>query len=634
MRDKKGDVSADREMTVTYRVEGMTCPGCERRIEEAAKKLKGVRKCAANYRNSTVIITYSGGSIDEDAITKALKDIGYGLSKSDAKARAFDVKQLLGIGVAVAVLFLIFQKTGLINNIPQVTQSMSYGLLFVVGLLTSFHCIAMCGGINLSQSIRGETAFQSGAFTRVKPALYYNAGRVISYTVIGGIVGALGSVLSFSGKTKGFMVIAVGAVMVLMGLNMLNIFPWLRLPSLRLFRNIGRKGDGARGGGGPFVVGLLNGLMPCGPLQAMQLYALGTGSFTLGALSMFLFSVGTVPLMFGMGALSSLLSKRFAHTVLKVSAMLVLVLGIATLGRGMNLSGARIKVVPEKVKSVARIDGDVQVIQTDLESNRYAPIIVQKGIPVRWTINAKESSLNGCNNPVTIPDYNVVRKLVPGGNLIEFTPTDTGDVIYTCWMGMISSVIRVVDNLDRVTNKDVSEVAKAGKSSSSGGSCCSAGSAAGSAGASNGGCCSAGGGAGQGRGFPVKDLRIPTKQIGIATIKDGVQYVSIDALTKGYSPSVVVMQRGMPTKWIFNGLELTDDNYQILFPSYQAKVELRKGENTIEFTPETDFIFYSWKYSLFGYVEVVDNIAYADEREARAKVDSFVDDQKRNAAKG
>lgn len=242
--------------------------------------------------------------------------------------------------------------------------------------------------------------------------------------------------------------------------------------------------------------------------------------------------------------------------------------------------------------------------------------------------------MNGCNNPLTIPDYNVVRKLVPGGNLIEFTPTDTGDVIYTCWMGMISSVIRVVDNLDRVTNKDVSEVAKAGKSSSSGGSCCSAGSAAGSAGASNGGCCSAGGGAGQGSGFPVKDLRIPTKQIGIATIKDGVQYVSIDALTKGYSPSVVVMQRGMPTKWIFNGLELTDDNYQILFPAYQAKVELRKGENTIEFTPETDFIFYSWKYSLFGYVEVVDNIAYADEREARAKVDSFVDDQKRNAVKG
>jgi sulfite exporter TauE/SafE/copper chaperone CopZ len=613
MRERKSDAGGDRETTVKYRVEGMTCPGCERRIEEAAKKLKGVLRCSTSYRNSTVSITYSGGSIDEDAIAKALKDIGYGLSKSGAESAAFDLKQLLGIGVAIAVLFLVFQKTGLINNIPQVTQSMSYGLLFVVGLLTSLHCIAMCGGINLSQSIRGESVFQGDVFTRVKPAFYYNAGRVISYTVIGGIVGALGSVLSFSGKTKGFMVIGVGAVMILMGLNMLNIFPWLRLPSLRLFRGIGRKRDGARGGSGPFVVGLLNGFMPCGPLQAMQLYALGTGSFALGALSMFLFSVGTVPLMFGMGALSSLLSKRFAHTVLKVSAMLVLVLGIATLGRGMSLSGARVRVVPEKAKSIARIEGDVQVIQTELESNRYAPLIVQKGIPVRWTINARESSLNGCNNPVTIPDYDMVRRLVPGSNVIEFTPTDTGDIVYTCWMGMISSVIRVVDSLDRVTDRDVEDVAKAGKSSSSGGSCCSAG-----------------GGAGPGSGFSAKNVRIPTKQIGIAKIEDGIQYVSIDAVKKGYSPSVVVMQRGVPTKWTFNGRELTDDNYRILFPAYRAKVELRKGDNTLEFTPDSDFIFYSWKYSLFGYVEVVDNIMYADEREARARVERFLDDQRRN----
>jgi sulfite exporter TauE/SafE/copper chaperone CopZ len=594
----------------------MTCPSCEHSVERAVKKLKGVSKCTANYVNSTVSITYTGETIDEDAIAKVLKDIGYGLAGRVAKTRAFDVKQLLGIGISITVIFFIFQKTGLINSIPQIDRSMGFGLLFVVGLLTSFHCIAMCGGINLSQSIRGESTFRSGTFTRVKPALFYNAGRVISYTVIGGIVGALGSVLSFSGKTKGFMVIAVGAVMILMGLKMLNIFPRLRIPSMRFLRNFGRRGDGARGNSGPFVVGLLNGFMPCGPLQAMQLYALGTGSFALGAFSMFIFSVGTVPAMFGMGAVSSLLSRKFAHTVLRVSAMLVLVLGIATLGRGMNLSGARMNIVPEKAKSVARIEGDVQVIQTDLEPNRYAPLIVQKGIPVRWTINAKESSLNGCNNPVTIPDYDVVRRLAPGSNVIEFTPTVTGDIIYTCWMGMISSVIRVVDDLDDVTNKDVGEVAKAGKSSSSGGSCCSAG------------------GAGPGSGFSSKNLRIPTKRIGVAKIEGGVQYVSIDAVAKGYAPSVVVMQRGVPTKWTFNGKELTGDNYRILFPAYRAKLELTKGENTIEFTPESDFVFYGWKYSLFGYVEVVEDLANADERETRAKVERFLDDQRRSGAKG
>jgi hypothetical protein len=179
-------------------------------------------------------------------------------------------------------------------------------------------------------------------------------------------------------------------------------------------------------------------------------------------------------------------------------------------------------------------------------------------------------------------------------------------------------VIRVVDSLDDVTERDIGEVAKAGRSSSTGGSCCSAG--------------GPGGGAGSGGVFSLKDLRIPTERIGVAKIENGVQYVSIDALAKGYSPSVVVMQKGVPTKWTFEGKELTEDNYRILFPAYRAKLELAKGDNTIEFTPEDDFIFYGWKNSLFGYVEVIDRLADADVRETRAKVERFIDEQRRLGA--
>jgi sulfite exporter TauE/SafE/copper chaperone CopZ len=619
MSENMDDVKAHSSTTVFFHVEGMTCAGCKRRIEEAVKKLKGITECTANYRKSTVSVRYLTGLIDEDAIKKALGDIGYGLTHAtadpEAARKTFYVKQLLGIGIAIAMVFLVFQKTGLLNRIPQINESMSYGILLLVGLLTSFHCIAMCGGINLSQSVRGELAPQEDVLSKIKPALFYNTARVVSYTVIGGIVGALGSVLSFSGKTKGFLVIAVGAIMILMGLNMLNLFPWLRRPFVRLFRNFTRNsssGEGSRGNGGPLTVGLLNGLMPCGPLQAMQLYALGTGSFVSGALSMFLFSIGTIPLMFGMGALSSLLSRRFAHTVLKVSAMLVIVLGITTLGRGMTLSGTRVGIFPEKVKSIASIQGGIQIIATNLEPYRYAPIIVQKGLPVQWTINATASSLNGCNNPVTIPKYKIVRSLETGTNVIEFTPMAAGDITYTCWMGMISSVIRVVDNLAAVSNKDVRDVAKAGNSTSDGS------------------CCSTGGGASFGSDFPYKDVSIPTKNIEFAKITGGIQYVSIDALKKGYSPAVVVMQRDVPTRWVLNGQELTDENYRIIFPAYRARMELAEGKNTIEFTPQIDFFFYSWKYSYFGYVTVVDSIVSVSEKEVRSKVKDFVNDLKRN----
>lgn len=86
-------------------------------------------------------------------------------------------------------------------------------------------------------------------------------------------------------------------------------------------------------------MGMLNGLMPCGPLQAMQLYALSTGSFAQGALSMFVFSLGTVPLMFGLGALSSFLSARFTGVMLKASGAMVIFLGVVMLNNGLSLYG-------------------------------------------------------------------------------------------------------------------------------------------------------------------------------------------------------------------------------------------------------------------------------------------------------
>lgn len=229
---------------------------------------------------------------------------------------------------------------------------MSYGLLFVVGLLTSLHCIAMCGGINMSVCIKynagsgksetcGETngeAKKQVEFAHLMPSFLYNLGRVISYTVVGGVVGALGSAIGFSGAAKGAVAIISGVFMIIMGLNMLNLFPVLRKISPRMPKIFGSKISNAKNKG-PLLVGLLNGLMPCGPLQAMQLYALGTGSFVAGAASMFMFSLGTVPLMFVLGAISSVVSGKFTKKMMKVSAVLVIVLGVVMLNRGLSLSG-------------------------------------------------------------------------------------------------------------------------------------------------------------------------------------------------------------------------------------------------------------------------------------------------------
>jgi sulfite exporter TauE/SafE len=235
---------------------------------------------------------------------------------------------------------------------------MGYGMLFVIGLITSVHCAAMCGGISLSQCIPVLPAAAPGErppspekhWNILFPSVIYNAGRVISYTAVGVLVGALGQVISVSGRFRGLVQLIAGVFMIIMGLTMLGMFQGsvgttLHRFNLRMPRIFARKIDEQKAAGGnPLIIGLLNGFMPCGPLQAMQLYALSTGSPLAGGVSMFLFSMGTVPLMFGIGAVSSLLSsvsrgRSFAAAVTRVGAILVTVMGLTMFTYGGNLIG-------------------------------------------------------------------------------------------------------------------------------------------------------------------------------------------------------------------------------------------------------------------------------------------------------
>ncbi|HOQ00812.1 MAG TPA: sulfite exporter TauE/SafE family protein [Acetivibrio clariflavus] len=449
-------------------IKGMTCVNCEMRIEKKLKNMEGIKAVKAVYSQSKVNVLYDKDRINLDSIIKAVEELDYqvmaatdGKKANDREKRSdgdykLSVNQLLGIVIIVLAVYLAVKNTVGFNFIPQVNRDMGYGMLFTVGLLTSLHCIAMCGGINLSQCIAYTfDEAEKGSISKLKPTLLYNGGRVISYTVIGGLVGALGSLVSFPGRAKGIVAIVSGILMIIMGINMLNIFPWLRKINPRMPKVLSRAVFNNNGKRGPFYIGLLNGLMPCGPLQAMQIYALGTGSFYRGAMSMFFFSIGTVPLMFGFGAVSSLISSKFSRRMMKASAVLVIILGIVMTGRGFNLSGLNIAFANQKAKNIARIENGVQLVTTEMKSGSYDPIVVQKGVLVRWTIKADESELNGCNNPVTIPKYNIVKKLVPGDNVIEFMPLETGNINYTCWMGMINGYIKVVDNLDEVDVNDI-----------------------------------------------------------------------------------------------------------------------------------------------------------------------------------
>ena len=426
----------------------MTCISCQTRVERAVKKLEGVNTATASFSAQSLTIEYDTDLCNIEKIKTAIKSAGYSTQSSNNS-------KIIGIFIIVAAIILIGNSSGGIDMTSRLNGA-TYFVLFTVGVLTSIHCVGMCGGIMLSQSINKDS---SSKLNSIKPAILYNAGRVLAYTIIGGMVGALGSVLSLSPSVKAALQIFAGLFMIIMGLNMsgyslfrkFNIkLPWSACSVKKKPKT-------------PFLVGVLNGLMPCGPLQTMQLYALGTGSAYKGALSMLIFSLGTVPLMLTFGALSGLISKGYTKTLLRFSGILVVVLGIIMGTRGLALAGINIPTASTLAATLSGnktltssspaskpiIENGIQIVKMTADGAGYTPnaLYVQKNMPVKWIIDGK--SLNSCNGTIVVPSLNKQLNLKPGENIIEFTPKDK-DISFSCGMGMIRGIFKVVDNVSTV----------------------------------------------------------------------------------------------------------------------------------------------------------------------------------------
>lgn len=659
------------------RIGGMTCVNCQNKVEHKLKNTAGVEHVAVSYNTGFAEIVY-----DSDIIT--LKDIKAVIEKLDYEVlpeggdSSVNIERIVSLLVIIISLYVLFQRLGILNLLvpSQLADTkMGYGMLFIVGLITSVHCIAMCGGINLSQCIpRNENGNESNSRLAIFfPAFLYNLGRVISYTVIGFILGLIGMLIgggSAGGAStlfQGILKIIAGIIMVIMGINMLEIFPWLRRFNLRmpgfLAVRIGRK---KAANGQPLIVGLFNGLMPCGPLQSMQIVALASGNPFAGALAMFLFSLGTVPLMLGFGSLVSALGRKFSQKVMCVGAVLVVVLGLAMLSQGGSLSGL---LLPERLlvviiifcvvgvvasipfsrklyrlvsivaviaiiiggnivwnnlngsaslneadaaaEEIELVDG-VQVINSTLSAGKYPNITVQAGIPVRWVIDAPEGSINGCNYKMLLEEYGIEHEFSEGENIIEFTPAKSGTVQYTCWMGMIRGNIFVTDGAeastenstdgDKVTTEDSTDAEEAASEDTDQ----------------------------QAPDVPVSaGYQIPSKKLAVAELSEDeegeqIQEISIDLAENGFSPAVIVVEKDLPAVWYINNKLTDEDNGTgFLVPVYSTKLELESGENSMYLYPEDSFEVSTGDNSFYAYVKVVDDINQIDRAAIRQEVDEF-----------
>ena len=422
-----------------FYIDGMTCSGCERTLELVVSRLDGVRSARADHQKGQLDVLFTAPCTPEK-ISGAVEKAGYAVTDKP-RSRA-DALYVLIILLGLYVIARQLGWTDIFRVFPTVSsQQMGYLTLFFTGLLTSVHCIAMCGGLNLAQSMGTENIHP------VRGSLLYNLGRLTSYTLIGGVLGFIGEKAAITLRVRGLIGFGAGILMLMMGISMLTGFSVPRKFRIKLPVGLIRKLNAFKKYG-PFAIGLVNGLMPCGPLQSMQLYAIASGSFLFGAASMFFFCLGTIPLVFLFGATAGILKTTWRQRVLQLGSAMLILIGLSTIQNNLALTGVPLPWAgggSGNAVITSTLDGGIQYVTTTLHANGYDDIQVTAGIPVIWTIIVDDKSLNGCNNEIFLPAFDQQVKLEVGITTILFTPDEPGVYPYTCWMGMLQNTITVTE---------------------------------------------------------------------------------------------------------------------------------------------------------------------------------------------
>ncbi len=221
-----------------------------------------------------------------------------------------------------------------------------FSVMFMLGLVSSLHCVQMCGPIVLSYSVALETLTKppaKGIFdSLLGNHLAYNFGRILTYSALGAIAGFAGEAMSVIGRISGFthaLALVAGISMVVMGIAMLGIVP-PRLLANRLLRvpaSFLRSASSlinAPGTSKRFGLGVLLGFLPCGLVYAALMKAMAAGTPVSGAVTMFAFGLGTAGALIAIGTLSSTLRLRLNRWGRQLAAVGVMVMGVLLVWRG------------------------------------------------------------------------------------------------------------------------------------------------------------------------------------------------------------------------------------------------------------------------------------------------------------
>jgi len=339
---------------------------------------------------------------------------------------------------------------------------MDLWVIFITGLtIGGLTCLAVQGGLLASViAAKEEEEVEEGVSTRntVFPTLAFLLAKLTAYAILGFILGAFGGAIGISQKAQIIMQFAAGLYMVAVGLNLLEVHPIFRYaviqPPKFLTRHV-RNQSKSKYLFAPAFLGAMTIFIPCGTTLAMEALAISSGNALVGSAIMSAFILGTMPVFFGIGWITSILGDNFRGKFLRVAAAAVLYLGITSMNGALIAGGSPITLqsVVEDI-SIAIERGNkiqnnnvaiTQNVQITITSSGYSPnyFKVKKGSLV--TIKLVSRDAYSCASAFRIPSLGISKNLQPNETqIITFTPTQVGQIPFSCSMGMYGGVIEVI----------------------------------------------------------------------------------------------------------------------------------------------------------------------------------------------
>jgi len=445
-------------------VAGMTCRSCEVRINRYVGRLPGVEAVSASAVRGRVEIE-SSAPMSASAIRGAINAAGYELGRSAWIERDPVVWGTAGVGlvlvVGVAVALGLSGVSGLADSAGDLASG-GIAVALLLGLAAGVStCMAMVGGLVLALSAsytasvtaRGEGA--PGVTAQLRPVVVFLVGRVVGYGAFGAVLGAVGATLALPAAVTAAMMIAVAVLMTILGIRLTGLSPrvaaWSPTLPMGLATRLGLA-DGQRGGysdGRAAALGAASFFMPCGFTQAVQVFALSTGSPVFAGALLATFALGTAPGLLAVAGLPIVMPSGFRPTLLRLAGVAVLAFALVNASAGLRLAGVTLPGAggggAQAAVAAGTSSGAKQQLATTQNADGYSPgnVTIYSGEATTWTIDSKSTA--SCASSIEVPLLNISKRLHLGPNTIELPPLSAGTVSYSCSMGMFGGAITVVD---------------------------------------------------------------------------------------------------------------------------------------------------------------------------------------------